>query len=82
MGKLDQKTVVLTGAVAGMGNAIAESFLREGANLVAVDRQADRLKGLREKWEKAYPGKIEIYIGDVSQCETDEAMIDLAVKKF
>lgn len=82
MGKLDQKTVVLTGAVAGMGNAIAESFLREGANLVAVDRQAERLKGLREKWEKEYPGKIEIYIGDVSQCETDEAMIDLAVEKF
>ena len=44
--RLVGKSAVVTGAASGMGKAIALSFLQEGANVVAADINADRLKEL------------------------------------
>lgn len=41
--KLKDKAIVVTGASSGMGKAIVELFVKEGANVVAVARRADRL---------------------------------------
>ena len=41
--ELEGKSVVITGAVAGIGNATAELFFANGANVVAVDHQEERL---------------------------------------
>lgn len=43
MGKLDGKIAVVTGAGSGIGLAIAERFGAEGAEVVLVGRQKDRL---------------------------------------
>ncbi|HWA69231.1 MAG TPA: SDR family oxidoreductase [Rhizomicrobium sp.] len=43
MGKLDGKTALITGAGAGIGRATTELFLKEGARVIATDRD---LKGL------------------------------------
>lgn len=43
-GRLIGKTCVVTGAAQGIGRAIAEAFLREGGNVVAIDRQQDLLE--------------------------------------
>ena len=81
MGKLDGKTVVVTGASSGMGKAIVELFAAEGANVVAVARRQDRLEALAAGCADK-PGKVAIYAGDVSKAEVNEGMIDFAVAQF
>ena len=44
--RLAGKTAIVTGASAGMGEAIAALFAREGVNVVAVARRLDRLEQL------------------------------------
>lgn len=78
---LEGKSVVVTGASSGMGKAIVELFVKEGANVVAVARRKERLEELKESLKDA-PGKVAVCVGDVSKREDDEAMIDLAVKEF
>ena len=44
--KLKNKSIVVTGASSGMGKAIVERFVREGANIIAVARRRERLEEL------------------------------------
>jgi NAD(P)-dependent dehydrogenase (short-subunit alcohol dehydrogenase family) len=79
--RLKGKSVVVTGASAGMGKAIVTLFANEGADVVAVARRKERLEELKSSLSSA-PGRVVIYAGDVSKREDNEAMIDLAVKEF
>ena len=79
--RLENKSVVVTGASAGMGHAIATRFAEEGANVIAMARRQDRLEALAETMKGA-PGKIIPFVGDIGIEETSTAMIDLAVKEF
>jgi 2-keto-3-deoxy-L-fuconate dehydrogenase len=45
-GKLEGKTVFITGAAAGIGRATTELFLAEGAKVIATDRDLKGLEGL------------------------------------
>ncbi len=75
------KSVVVTGASSGMGKAIVELFVNEGASVVAVARRKERLDSLVESLKDA-PGKVIAFAGDVSKREDNEAMIELAVKEY
>lgn len=79
--KLANKSIVVTGASAGMGKGIVELFVKEGANVVAVARRTERLEALKESLKDA-PGKLVIFTGDVSKREDNEAMIDMAISEF
>lgn len=79
--KLNGKSVVVTGASAGMGSAIVKLFVKEGASVIAVARRKERLDELVASLQEG-PGKIVAFQGDVSKREDNEAMIDLAVKEF
>ena len=79
--KMQGKSVVVTGASSGMGDAIVRLFVAEGASVVAVARRKERLEALKESLTEA-PGTIEIYPGDVSDQSICEGMIDFAVEKF
>jgi 2-keto-3-deoxy-L-fuconate dehydrogenase len=45
--KLEGKTVLITGAAAGIGRATTELFLSEGARVIATDRDLKGLDGLK-----------------------------------
>lgn len=79
--QLQNKTIVVTGASSGMGRCIVERFVREGANVVAVARRKERLEELAASLADA-PGKISVFVGDISKKETNEAVIDHAVATF
>ncbi|MFZ3351961.1 MAG: SDR family oxidoreductase [Xanthobacteraceae bacterium] len=52
MKDLSQSTVVITGASAGVGRAIALRFARAGANLALIARDADALQSVKEEAER------------------------------
>ena len=79
--RLEGKSIVVTGASAGMGRAIAELFVQEGANVVAVARRKELLDELAESLAGA-PGRLVPFKGDIGKREDNEAMIDRAIEEF
>ncbi|MBP5313857.1 MAG: SDR family NAD(P)-dependent oxidoreductase, partial [Eggerthellaceae bacterium] len=79
--KMDGKSVVITGAASGIGKAMTQLFMQEGANVVAVDLNEKALEALKEEI-KDVPGQLITFAADISKAENNEAMIDLAVEKF
>lgn len=79
--RLKEKSVVVTGASSGMGRAIVELFVKEGANVVAVARRKERLEELKGSLQ-GQPGRVVVYAGDISKEETSSGAVDTAVKEF
>ena len=79
--KLEGKSVVVTGASSGMGKAIVELFVKEGANVVAVARRKARLDELAASLE-GQAGTVVPYAGDISKEQDCEGAILQAIKSF
>lgn len=79
--RLKEKSIVVTGASSGMGKAIVERFVKEGAFVVAVARRKERLDALKESLAQG-KGQVLVFQGDVSKKEDNEKMIELAVQHF
>jgi 2-keto-3-deoxy-L-fuconate dehydrogenase len=63
--RLSGKRAVVTGAAQGIGRAIAEAFLREGADVWAVDRNETTLAGLDAALPAAHTVVVDV-------CRADE----------
>lgn len=77
MKRLDGKTAVVTGASSGIGRAIVERFIAEGAKVFAFARNAEALKAL----EAAYPGQVTAVSGDVTSQEDLKQLVDTVAKQ-
>lgn len=71
--QLEGMTCVVTGGASGIGAAIVERFLAEGAYVVAVDRDAERLRQLAE--EAAPTGRLSTAQGSVDNAAFADATI-------
>jgi NADP-dependent 3-hydroxy acid dehydrogenase YdfG len=80
-GKLTGKTVLITGATAGIGKASALALAQEGANLVLVARGAERLTEMEAAVEQA-GGKAVSVVGDASEEETALRAVATATDVF
>ncbi|MFW5878324.1 MAG: glucose 1-dehydrogenase [Myxococcota bacterium] len=82
MGKrFEEKTVVVTGAAAGIGKAAALAFGREGARVLVADLDAHRAEETAETIRKAQGEAIAMRV-DVSIDEEVGSMIDTCVESY
>ena len=69
---LKQKTVLVTGAASGIGQAQMLAFLAEGATVIALDKApiTKVADGLKSRCSRRYPIN-----GDVTKLVSDRALI-------
>ena len=65
MTEIRGKTVLVTGASAGLGAAVAKAVAREGARVALVARRADRLAAVADDI-RASGGEARSYVADVA----------------
>ena len=77
------KTVLITGASAGIGRATALLVAEQGANLILVARRVEQLNIVREEVLSAFPSvKIQIEICDLTSMESINALLTRLKKAF
>jgi len=79
MGRLDGKIALVTGAGSGIGRAITLGYVREGARVVAVDRNRE---GAEETVRQAAAGQVVAYQADVTSEGAVVSMIAAARSAF
>lgn len=80
MGDLDGRVAVITGGTRGIGRAIAQQFLDEGAKVVINGRSAE--KGAQARAEMKGGRRLAFVRGDVKKRKDCERLIETTVKKF
>ncbi|WJR81082.1 SDR family oxidoreductase [Bradyrhizobium sp. NP1] len=80
MGRLQDKSVVITGAGSGIGRAASLLFAKEGARLIAVDR-SEAVRETADAVRKA-GGKAEAVIADAGSEKDVIDFIGAAVEKY
>ncbi|MCE2472411.1 MAG: SDR family oxidoreductase [Anaerolineae bacterium] len=75
MGALDKKTIIVTGASSGFGEAIAIACCGEGANVSLVARRRDLLESVAAK-ARAQGGQALVCPADVSDDEQIHAVVE------
>jgi len=80
MGRLEGKSVIITGAGSGIGRAASLMFTKEGAKLIAVDR-TEGVKDTVEQVQKA-GGIAEAVMADAGSEKDVMAFIDKAITTY
>jgi NAD(P)-dependent dehydrogenase (short-subunit alcohol dehydrogenase family) len=80
MGRLEGKSVIITGAGSGIGRAASLLFTKEGAKLIAVDR-SESVKETAKLVSDA-GGTVEAVMADAGSENDVKAFIDKAVSKY
>ena len=66
---MNPKTVLITGASSGIGEAFADVFAAEGFDLVITARREDRLKAVAERLRQRDARRVEVIAEDLSEAE-------------
>lgn len=70
-----KKTVLITGATSGIGEACARKFAEGGYNLILTARRADKLAAIKAELE-AEGAKVRTLVFDVQDAEAAKAAVD------
>ena len=75
---IKDKLFIVTGATSGLGKGVANALLKEGAKIIAVARNNDKLKSFK----KEYPGSIETLQGDITESESINRLTRLVGDRY
>jgi 3-oxoacyl-[acyl-carrier protein] reductase len=75
---ISAKTFIICGATSGFGQGIAKQLLLEGANVIAIARNEEKLK----EFQDAYKHQMEILIGDITISDTIIRLKELSKGKI
>lgn len=78
MNGLKDAVVLITGGGSGLGRALVERFLREGARVAVMDSRAERV----EQLVADLGDQVEAIAGDVTQYSDNERAVQRAVSRF
>lgn len=78
MAGLKGEVALVTGGASGLGRAIVQRFIEEGANLVVLDRSAERLGSLSD----AFGDRVRTVVGDVRSATDNAAAVEAAIASF
>lgn len=78
---LDGKVCIVTGAAGSLGLATAELFLREGAKVTLVDRDASALQAAAERLD-AHAGHLMIQPADVADAGATSAFVEATLARW
>lgn len=80
MGKLDGKVAIVTGAGRGIGRAIAEAYLQEGASvtITAAHGQTELDQLAKQDWSE----QVLARLSDVTDQEACEQVVDQTIQRF
>ena len=79
--RFENKTVVITGAAGGVGQALVKLFAREGAKIVVADRNAEGCEAIVKEAEQL-GAKAAYQVVDLCQKQDCESLIEFAVEHF
>lgn len=74
---LEGKTVIVTGGASGIGRAVTEELLADGANVVVGD-----MNPTAPAFESAKEGQLTYVVCNVTDAESVNRMVDTAVKTY
>lgn len=78
MGKLENRTALITGGSRGIGYAIAEALVAEGASVMITGRTAETLESARARLGEA----AAIFVGDAGDQGAARACIEETLQRF
>lgn len=77
------KVVLITGAGRGIGEATADRFAAEGADVVLLARTQETIAAVAERIEREYPGRIALPIAcDVAEVAEVDKAIEQVMERF
>jgi NAD(P)-dependent dehydrogenase (short-subunit alcohol dehydrogenase family) len=78
MGELEGQVALVTGGASGLGKALVERFLQEGARIGIMDRARERIEALA----KELGDRVSATIGDVTVLADNRRAVADTVNKF
>lgn len=83
MKRLEGKAAIITGAGGGLGQAIAEKFVQEGASVYLNDLNEAALKAFADRMNQTVgQGKVAYSAGDIAKKSDVTAMVNGAIAAF